>query len=242
MNNNANIVGKLEYRDYVVHVFTGILLNLFLLAACRNSFPWHLLMRNLPNQIILSLIAIPVLFLEGHFLLAIDRFFFIDFPSWIYEIKDKKTTKGTNAGNATEGQDEEEQEPASYRMARENLYDKCKGIFILLFGKRIIGRKTIRERKDGPLVKTKKDDKKNLAKRYYVLSDFFKGVGLSAWIALIVACTQKDWPIVAALGIVIVLAWLRCRFCSMLYVKYHYAKKKIEQKETMRRNEPNATE
>lgn len=81
---NTNFDGKLEYRDYVVHLFTGILLNVFLLAALFPALPDRWWEYDLPNEIIISLIAIPILFVEGHFLLAIDRLLFIEIPSWFF--------------------------------------------------------------------------------------------------------------------------------------------------------------
>ena len=36
---SANFDGTLTYRDYVVHVFTGILLNVFLLVAFFPALP-----------------------------------------------------------------------------------------------------------------------------------------------------------------------------------------------------------
>ena len=81
---STNIGGKLEHRNYVVHVFTGILLNVFLLAALFPALPDRWWEYDLPNEIIISLIAIPILFLEGHFLLAIDRLLFIEIPIMVF--------------------------------------------------------------------------------------------------------------------------------------------------------------
>lgn len=213
---------KLEYRDYVVHVFSGILFDVFLLTAIWPTLPLHWWEHELHNAVVWSIIAIPVLFLEGHFILAIDRFFFIEFPSWCFGLKKQKKN---NDGTVEKPSDDDDQESAPYREAREIMYQKCKTLFYLLFGKRIIGQKIIRKKNVGPLVKIKNRDKENRARRYYVMSDFFKGVGFSAWTSIIVAFALQNWHAVVILGLVIVLAWLRCRFYSRLYVKSSYKKK-----------------
>lgn len=231
---SANFDGYLTYRDYVVHIFTGILFNVFMVAALYtpdtvlpNSLYEMVQKLDSATEIILSLMAIPVLFIEGHFLLAIDRFLFVELPSWLYGLKKQKKSQvaDKNDDMIEKKTDCYGHVSAPYRTARENSYRKCKIIFYLFFEKRIIGQKIIRKSIDGALVKTKNEKKKSLSNRYYVLSDFFKGCGLAAWIALFVAVDRHNWSCVAALGTVIVLAWLRCRFYSRLYVKHGYKKK-----------------
>ena len=224
--------GELSSRDYVVHIFTGVLFNVFLFLALRPSLsPWIFTL-DIPSELILTLVAIPVMFLEGHFLLAFDRFIFVEFPSWMFGLKNRRNADGKNTNVTIENQSEgDDQVSAPYREFRENLFKhRCKLPFYLLFGKRIIGQKIIRKSKDETLVKTNIENNKALSKRYYVLTDFFKGVGCGAWVAFIVACAKQNWQAVAVLGGVIILAWLRCRFYSRLYVKYRYAKKKKKQK------------
>ncbi len=217
----TNFDGELNYRDYVVHIFSAILFNVFLFLALKPSIPPCLWDLELHNELILTLVAIPILFLEGHFLLAIDRFLFVELFSWMFNSKNKASSiKKDENEDYEDPSDKYDQELAPYRSAREHLYDKykCKVLFYLLFGKRIIGQSIIREKKYGFWKAGTKNEKKRL--RYDALSDFFKGVGCGAWIALIVAFTQKNWYAVAVLFGIIVLAWLRCRFYSMLYVKY----------------------
>jgi hypothetical protein len=218
---SANFDGNLTYRDYVVHIFSGILLNMFLLAALYtpgtilpNSLYEIIQKLDFSGEIILSLMAIPILFLEGHFLLAIDRFLFVELPTWYLDRKRNKYSKPDNHETAV----------YSYYTVRKQLYIKSKLLFYLLFTKRIVGQRIIKEVKGNcKLVKSQKDS--GLSRRYYVLSDFFKGCGLAAWIALFVAFANHNWWCVATLGAVIVLAWLRCRFYSRLYVKEKYKKK-----------------
>lgn len=219
---NEILDSKLEYRDYVVHIFSGILFDVFLLTAIWPTLPPLWWEHELHNAVVWSIIAIPVLFLEGHFILATDRFFFIEFPFWCFDLKKQKKK---NQRTGEKPSDDDDQESAPYRKAREKMYQKCKILFYLLFGKRIIGQKIIRKEKIGPLVKTRNGDKESQARRYYVMSDFFKGVGLSAWIAIVVAFALQNWCAIVVLGLVIVLAWLRCRFYSRLYVEYRYKKK-----------------
>lgn len=231
--------GKLEYRDYVVHIFSGILSDVFLLTAFWPTLPPHWWEQELHNAVVWSIIAIPVLFLEGHFIMAIDRFLFIELPSWCFDLKkQKKKSKGTDEKMF----DGDNQVSAPYRKAREKLYQKCKILFHLLFGKRVIGQKIIRKEKVGPLVKIKKEDKESQTGRYYAMSDFFKGVGLSAWIAVVVAFALQNWRAVVVLCVVIVLAWLRCRFYSRLYVKYRYKKKGDGKKEAVENKIDTVTE
>ena len=218
---SANFDGNLTYRDYVVHIFSGILFNVFLLAALYtpdtilpDSLYEIIQKLDFSGEIIFSIMAIPVLFLEGHFLLAIDRFLFIELPTWYFDCKRNKNSEPDNQKDAEN----------PYCTARKQLYRKFKLLFHLLFTKRIIGQRIIKEVKENCiLVKSKKGS--GSSRRYYVLSDFFKGCGFAAWIALFVAFAKHNWWCVAALGAVIVLAWLRCRFYSRLYVKNTYIKK-----------------
>lgn len=109
----TNFKGELSYRDYVVHVFTGIIFNVFLMLALfmSDSTP-KVLTTEIPNQIIISIIAIPILFLEGHFILAIDRLLFIEIPSWYFRLKERKKAKRNNQIDYTmnENKDSSDQE------------------------------------------------------------------------------------------------------------------------------------
>ncbi|MBQ7489411.1 MAG: hypothetical protein IJT51_02695 [Bacteroidales bacterium] len=229
---SAKIDGTLTYRDYVVHVFTGTLFNVFLLAALYtpdttlfNPLSEMLQKLDSTTEIILSLVSIPILFIEGHFLLAIDRFLFIESPTWLFF--DKKHNKDKSGNQSCADNDTQSELP--YYAWRKQLYENRRLLFHLLFTKRIIGQRIIKEvKKDVKLVK-KKGESGNLSTRYYILSDFFKGCGTSAWIALAVAVVKHNWWCVAVLGAVIVLAWLRCRFYSKLYVRTRYEKKMSEQ-------------
>lgn len=78
--------GKIAYRDYAVHFFTGVLFNFFLLLVFYPIYGIpKIFTEDIPNELIVSIIAIPILFLEGHFLSAIDRLLFMELPSWIYD-------------------------------------------------------------------------------------------------------------------------------------------------------------
>ena len=153
------------------------------------------------------------MFLEGHFLLAIDRLLFIEIPSWFFRIKNK---------NSVPESDQPNKKP--FRDARENLYEKYPFLFTVLFGKRIIGQKVIQKAKHPDYVKTTDQEKISILHRYYILSDFFKGVGCAAWIALIVALTQQNWIVVVIMAVVIVLSWFRTRFYSSRYAQQYYVK------------------
>ena len=126
----TNFNGALNYRDYVVHIFSGILFNVFLILALTPSLTPCFWTFGISNEIILSLLAVPIMFLEGHFLLAIDRFFFVEFPSWIFSLN-----KGTHSTEKNACEDDEHpldafgQVNALYREAREQLYGKCKFLF-----------------------------------------------------------------------------------------------------------------
>lgn len=210
----TNFDGKLEYRDYVVHIFTGILFNVFLLAALWPTLPDGWWKYNLHNEIIISLIAIPILFFEGHLLLAIDRLLFIEIPTWFFCIKNKKSFPVSGQSNKN-----------PFRTARKNLYEKRPAFFTLLFGKRIIGQKVIQKAKHPDYVKTTDQEKNSVLHRYYILSDFFKGVGCAAWIALIVALIQQNKIVLVIMAAVIILSWFRTRFYSSRYAKQYYIKK-----------------
>lgn len=215
----ADFDEKLNYRDYVVHIFTGLLFDVFLLAAIYPILPSGWWKYDLLNELIWSLIAIPILFLEGHFLLAIDRLLFVEIPSWYFGLKNKKDD---NVDNDEYPDDEDGQAPAPYRHWRMKKYENCKAFFCLFFGKRIMGQMDRRRVKNEVLVKTTEENNLRKAARYDILSDFFKGVGCAAWIALFVALFQANWCIVGCMFGIIVLSWLRCRFYSFMCVKYSY--------------------
>ncbi len=218
---SASFDGNLTYRDYVVHIFTGILFNVFLVAALYTpdtvlppAISDILQKLDATTEIILSLAAIPVLFIEGHFLLAFDRFLFVEFPTWWCKCKK----------NRDYAPDDQNTPAKPYYAARKRLYQNNWLFFQLLFEKRVVGQRIIKEvDEDCTLVKNQKESA--LSRRYYVLSDFFKGCGTSAWIALVVAVFKHNWWCVGVLGGIIVFAWLRCRFYSKLYMRKRYVKK-----------------
>lgn len=289
---------KLTYRDYIVHIFTGVIFNVFLLVVFWPLLPANWWQYDLQNSLIWSLAAIPILFLEGHFILAIDRFFMIELFKWrficlVKRHRRKKEKLGTTTNkDSSTGQEplsdstpdnkrlrallprnfvekhhhefseincteKEEKEMAPnkeihYRIAAyklrmkwyDELYKQCKWLFLLLFSARISGQKVIRKDKDGPLVKTKKEEKKALSTRYYVLSDFFKGICCASVIAGIISLCTANWWAAGAIFVVFVLSKQRERFYSMLYVKERYAKKKKEEdsaKSTTLNTYPNQT-
>ena len=202
---STNFDGKLTYRDYVVHIFTGILFDVFLILALNPPLGEYCYALDTSNEIILSLIAIPILFLEGHFLLAIDRLFFVEIPTWIF-----RKTK------------------VSFRDAKTKLFERHRFLFILLFGKRILGQKIILEIEQSEKSPLFDPDIANNSHRYYILSDFFKGEGCAAWIALIVSFVQCNCFAIVILLVVVVLSWFRARFYSRMYVKSCLAKNDIE--------------
>ena len=206
------IDNQLTYRDNVVHIFTGILFNVFMAVAYCNNISSNLWEIELKNEIILSFLAIPVFFLEGHLLLAIDRIFFIDIPRTYFLLKSRKMDTNTDTEEI-------------YLTARRNFYNKHSFLFKLLCGKRIIGQKVIQEKENNLDLKTKREDNAELCSRYYILSDFFKGCGISAWIALIVACVKHNWWAVIIFSVLLFLLRQRCSFYSSSYVKNKYAKK-----------------
>lgn len=218
---NTDFDGKLNYRDYVVHISTGLLFDVFLLAAVYPKLPPDWWEYDLQNELIWSLVAIPVLFLEGHFLLAIDRLLFVEIPSWYFGLKNKKDD---NLDNDEYPKDEDSQDSAPYRHWRMEKYENCKAFFYLLFGKRVMGQMDRRRVKNEMLVKTTKENNLRKAARYDILSDFFTGVGCAAWISLLIASLQTNWCIVGCMFAIIILSWLRCRFFSSMYVKYFYKK------------------
>lgn len=226
---SAGFDGNLSYRDYVVHIFTGILFNVFLVAAfytpdtiLPHSISDILQKLDATTGIILSLVAIPILFLEGHFLLQIDRFLFLELPTWLLECKEYRCS-GTDCQNDDINNKTKEK---PYYALRKQLYEKHRLLFHLLFTKRVAGQRIIKESKKGiKLVETKDKDKKSYSTRYYELSDFFKGCGAAAWISLVFACIKHNWWCAAILGVVIVLSWLRCRCYSKLYVANCFEKK-----------------
>lgn len=278
---STNFDGTLTYRDYVVHIFTGILFNVFLVAVFWLQLPSNWWEYELHNGFIWAVVAIPVLFLEGHLVLAVSRiihfeFFKVDFILSVkrYRKKQKQeaknerqSPKNNNQANlfpskfvkyhyeeiVEKNDDEYNDEDANvgqeihYRKAafklrvkwEENLWRQYRWLFFILFYARISGQKIIKKDKDGPIVKTTKENKLEVASRYYVLSDFFKGVCCASFIALIMAiCAHRWWVVVTMLGIYI-LSWLRERCFSFLYVDKAYVKK--EEKIPVNEGDVNAT-
>lgn len=86
---NTDFEGKLTYRDYVVHIFTGVIFNVFLLAALFPVLPDKWWEYDLNNELIWTLVAIPILFLEGHLVLAIDRLVNVEIRKLYYILRVK---------------------------------------------------------------------------------------------------------------------------------------------------------
>lgn len=234
---------KLTYRDFVANIFTGVLFNIFLLGVLWEKLPLQWQEYKLHNEVILSLIAIPVLYLEGHFILAIDRFFFVEIPKYYFICAVLFSRKTKNQVQS------QEQEPVHYRieaykkridwykklykfpdedeMKRYNIWKILinKILFFIFLSPRIYGQRVIREDKDGSLVKSIDAKKKKRSSRYYVKSDFFRGVCCAAIITGIIAACLYNWIAVGILAGVVVLSWMRARFYSLQYVKDRYEKK-----------------
>ncbi len=241
---STNFDGNLSYRDYIVHIFTGILFNLFMLGAFWYSLPPYWYEYEFPHELILSLLAIPVLFLEGHFILAINRLFLVVIPQeifmyrvWYRQYLRKKQVLCKNKAI----EDVHYKKVANRVRIRwyKKLYQKSfisKILFFLFFSNRILGQKIVREDKEGSLIETSDTKKEAASNRYYVLSDFFKGVGTAAFIALVFAVCQHNWKVVCILLGIIILAKQRARFFSMLYVKYKYVTTKIVEEVSEKEN------
>ena len=228
---SANFDGNLTYRDYVVHIFSGILFNIFLLAALFEP-DWLLGMmsKNLRNEIVLSLIAIPILYVEGHFILAIDGLFMKEIFKWyfILLVKRFRHKQEKDMQNKAEyHHSEEHYKIVAYKLRQRwyyTMYKKNKFWFFLLLSIRISGQKVIKRDTEGVLVKVKNEDEV-LPTRYYVLSDFFKGVCCAACIAFVVSLCVCNWLVTGVMLLVIILARQRTRHYSMLYVKNLYKKR-----------------
>ena len=221
---------KLTYRDFVANIFTGVLFNIFLLGVLWEKLPLQWQEYKLHNEVILSLIAIPVLYLEGHFILAIDRFFFVEIPKFCFifrvcyfrrylrKERQKPKQQTTNI----------HYRKVAYRLRRifrKKILNKHKILFFIFLSPRISGQRVIREDKDGYLVKSIDAKKKIRSNRYYVKSDFFRGVCCAAIITGIIAACLYNWIAVGILAGVVVLSWMRARYYSWLYVKDRYKKK-----------------
>lgn len=143
------------------------------------------------------------------------------------EVIGKKDDSNNNENSKNE--QEIHYRKAAYKLRikwEDNLWDQHKWLFVLLFYARRNGQKIIRKDKDGPIIKTTDENKLEVASRYYVLSDFFKGICCSSIITFIIALFTHRWWIAVAMFIVFIFSWLRERCFSMLYVKTAYAKKK----------------
>lgn len=240
---STDFEGKLTYRDYVAHIFTGVIFNVFLLAALFPVLPDKWWEYDFNNEFIWSLAAIPILYLEGHFIHAINRFLLVAIPKWwfIFRVKcfRRKQEKGqVNANNDSilSKYSDKHYRIAAYRLRMEwyeKIFEKCKFLFFLFLSVRISGQKIVRKDKDGDLVKIAKTE---MTIRYYVLSDFFKAVGCAALISLIVAaCFCNCWA-VGVMFAIIFLSRQRARYFSMLYVKYRYKKKDTEEEPIEKKN------
>ncbi|MBO4738300.1 MAG: hypothetical protein J5606_01935 [Bacteroidales bacterium] len=231
---STNINGNLTYRDFVVHIFTGILFNLFLIVALWSTlFPYCEEYARYDKVALSLVVAIPILFLEGHFILAIDRFFFIEIPKcyfmfrvcWFHrylrKLRQKPKQKTTYI----------HYRKVAYRLRiifRKKLWHKHKILFFIFLLPRISGQKVLREAKDGALVETSNLKNEADYNRCYVLSDFFKGVCCATMITLVVAVCAYNWVAVGILLLIFILSRMRERFYSMLYVKYRYVRQKEE--------------
>ena len=196
---NTDFEGKLTYRDYVVHIFTGVIFNVFLLAALFPVLPDKWWEYDLQNEVVWSLVAIPILYLEGQFIHTINRAVMVDvFKNWFilrvkYLRRKQEKKHGNTNDDAVSKYSKEHYRIAACNMRmewHEKLYQKHKFWYFLLLSARISGQKVVKKDKLGDIVKTTKTE---LTTRYYILSDFFKGVCCAAVLVLPFVIWFHNW-------------------------------------------------
>ncbi len=244
---NTDFEGKLTYRDYVVHIFTGVIFNVFLLAALFPVLPDKWWEYDLQNEVVWSLVAIPILYLEGQFIHTINRAVMVDvFKNWFilrvkYLRRKQEKKHGNTNDDAVSKYSKEHYRTAAYKRRmewHERLYKKHKFWYFLLLSARISGQKVVKKDKLGDIVKTTKTE---LTTRYYILSDFFKGVCCAAVLVLPFVIWLHNWLVLGIMLFIILLSRQRARFYSMMYVRFRYKKKgtKKEQETDEKANSTN---
>ena len=133
---STDLEGKLTYRDYVAHIFTGVIFNVFLLASLFPVLPDKWWEYDFNNELIWSLAAIPVLYLEGHFIHAINRFLLVAIPKWVFIFrvkcfrrKQEKGQKKANNDSILSKYSDKHYRIAAYRLRMEwyeKIFKKCK--------------------------------------------------------------------------------------------------------------------
>ena len=168
------------YRDYITLIFNGILLNLSLvfIFGLDNLRDNEILQFLINNQIIGASIALPVVFLEGHLLLALDKILFEIIPE---QIRLKLFLKG-----------------GLFRMLFYSIF------WCRIYGQKLYYHRTILDKNDDLLksnkgssivdkiqnkMKKKTDKRIKTSSRYYCFSDFFKGVCLTTFSCAILSLT-----------------------------------------------------
>lgn len=231
---NTDFDGILTYRDYVAHIFTGVIFNVFLLAALFPVLPYKWWEYDLHNEVVWSLVAIPILYLEGQFIHTINRAVMVDvFKNWFilrvkYLRRKQEKKHGNTNDDAVSKYSKEHYRTAAYKRRmewHERLYKKHKFWYFLLLSARISGQKVVKKDKLGDIVKTTKTE---LTTRYYILSDFFKGVCCAAVLVLPFVIWLHNWLVLGIMLFIILLSRQRARFYSMMYVRFRYKKKDAE--------------
>ncbi len=155
------------------------------------------------------------------------------FKNWFilrvkYLRRKQEKKHGNTNDDAVSKYSKEHYRTAAYKRRmewHERLYKKHKFWYFLLLSARISGQKVVKKDKLGDIVKTTKTE---LTTRYYILSDFFKGVCCAAVLVLPFVIWLHNWLVLGIMLFIILLSRQRARFYSMMYVRFRYKKKDAE--------------
>ena len=187
---------KLTYRDTLTLVFVSIITDVFILFSLRSIVNWEWLMScDTKNTCIIGIISIPLLYLEGHLIYALDNLFFIELLSQKFRFKlyNCKCTRWL-----------------FYIIYSSRIFgQKC---IIASNGNKEVTKEIIDN------LFTKIID--NISDRYYVIADFCKGAMFACMCAGIISCIYEDWMAVCGFAMCYFLLYFRAKRYSILYVKY----------------------
>jgi hypothetical protein len=197
---------KFTYRDIIVYTLNGLIGSLLLCLIFRDEILNYLLINDIRNSEFIIVLIIPISYLIGHVIMTIDDILF-------NQIIRKKIRKNLFKSNL--------------RILRF--------LHNIIFGYRIIGKRDIIWKNENTdfeqiCVIIRNKGRYEFADKYFILSDFFKGLVINELLIIAITIIKSDWIYLICSSILLILFYFRARTYSDKYVnEIKYQSRIIEQ-------------
>jgi hypothetical protein len=183
---------KLTYRDIVVYTFNGLIGLALISIVYRKELFKYIFLEDIHNEEFLLLLLIPICYLLGHVILSIDNLIFM-------KILNKNIRR---------------------KLLKSKYF---KWLHTILFGHRIVGIRDIKWSEiEGNFsitcTKIRNCGKIELADRYYVLSDSFKGLIIIELVIIVLTINKLDYCYFGISIFLLIIFYLRTKKYSNEYV------------------------